>query len=447
MHLTSVDIAAAAGIGSIILYLLPSLIRTFETGLKSGAEWLLGWFFVRHKLDSYLAVCATMLQLQDSRNIGSSSRTYYYGGAHVKPLNRVRKIWFWYKHSHWRLYFYRGALVLFLPKGSTDATVWYLRGTVNWDRFLKESEEKGDREFKIVQGKRFRVTRHTGNAGGQMAALAAAVAAPKDGKAPEASGAAIDTEAAGLVNYVCWNRDDIGVNMEGSTLDDLSLSPSLQAVVNDVRYWHEEEQWFRDHGVPWRLGCLFYGKPGTGKTSLIRALCEDLDLPVHVFDLSNMDNRDFLTAWQSTRDPSGSRAVVLEDFDTVFHGRKPVKDGCQLTFEAILNAIDGVEREDGLLLFVTTNHREHIDPAMGVPDPTADDPTRSTRPGRLDLSVEFQGLDEDGRRKLGRRILDSSPDLERLVREGATDTAAQFQDRCVRHVRRAKWESRGRRAA
>lgn len=47
-----------------------------------------------------------------------------------------------------------------------------------------------------------------------------------------------------------------------------------------------------------------------------------------------------------------------------------------LTLSGLLNAIDGVASQEGRVLIMTTNHPEHLDPAL-------------TRPGRVDLSIAF----------------------------------------------------------
>lgn len=75
--------------------------------------------------------------------------------------------------------------------------------------------------------------------------------------------------------------------------------------------------------------------------------------------------------------PSGS-IILLEDIDAVFDKREKVEGGEQnrLSFSGLLNALDGAASKEGLLVFMTTNHKDKLDPAL-------------IRKGRADVHIEF----------------------------------------------------------
>lgn len=57
--------------------------------------------------------------------------------------------------------------------------------------------------------------------------------------------------------------------------------------------------------------------------------------------------------------------ILLEDIDAAFVDRKAAeKRGNHVTFSGLLNAIDGVAAHEGRILFLTTNHKEKIAPAL-----------------------------------------------------------------------------------
>ena len=66
-------------------------------------------------------------------------------------------------------------------------------------------------------------------------------------------------------------------------------------------------------------------------------------------------------------------------------------------------------------------------PSVGVP--TGD--WVSTRPGRLDLAVQFGPMDHAGKIALAELILDAGDEVQILASDLALVTAAQVQPRCA----------------
>jgi len=209
----------------------------------------------------------------------------------------------------------------------------------------------------------------------------------------------------------------------GNALGQQALDVTAQQTVEEARRWKTSEDWYKSRGIPWRRGWRFQGPPGTGKTSLVRALAEDLDLPVFVYDLATLFNNELQAAWQKML-ASVPCIALIEDIDAVFDGRTN-KAGGHLTFDCLLNCLDGVERADGVLLIVTTNDPAKLDSALSGA-------SGKDRPGRIDRVLEFGSLDEAGRRQLCQRILREWPENhDAVVQDGAGETGAQFQERCT----------------
>jgi len=128
-----------------------------------------------------------------------------------------------------------------------------------------------------------------------------------------------------------------------------------------------------DKGVPYRRGYLLHGPPGTGKTSFTQAIAGALKLNICYLNLSNgnMDDDGLNRALNNA--PSQS-IILLEDIDGIFVARESVNQGRDggVSFSGLLNALDGVRSQEGRILFMTTNHREKLDPAL-------------MRPGRADF--------------------------------------------------------------
>jgi len=234
-----------------------------------------------------------------------------------------------------------------------------------------------------------------------------------------------------------WEFDDIGQPHITDAINRMSLTQDQEAAFEDIKRWKDSEGWFKERGIPWKTGCLLVGRPGTGKTMFVRSTGQALDMPIFIFDLATMTNQDFVEAWNRIMDWLPC-IVMIDDIHAVFsgtHNITPHGEEAALSYDCLINTLDGVQNSEGVVIMITANDTSKVDPAIGGPD---GDGNMLTRPGRVNRIVQFRALDDAGREKMARRILgDFGEETWRpLVKANRGTTGAQFEHVCTQLARK-----------
>jgi chaperone BCS1 len=202
---------------------------------------------------------------------------------------------------------------------------------------------------------------------------------------------------------------------------------AARAIVDDARAFLRLERWYAERGIPYRRGYLLHGAPGSGKTSLVRAVAGELQLPVYQLPLSGagVDDEAFHRLLRGTARRS---VVLLEDVDA---GVSP--DGCEwtvdgstdgrrkvverenrenarggVTLRGLLGALDGVGAAEGRLLFMTCRDASALEPAL-------------IRPGRIDTRLAFEAPDKAQAKALFRHFYGLDDEKRHATEEAEAD--------------------------
>jgi len=180
------------------------------------------------------------------------------------------------------------------------------------------------------------------------------------------------------------NSDYDWINIECQIprkLNTVILKDRLQyQVLDDIKEFFKKENWYNKMGIPYRRGYLLHGCPGTGKTSLVKALAGELGIPIYILNISKEMKEDKFQSLIS--DVPQKSIIVIEDIDCLFTKKGEMDKKYNITFKTILNAIDGLISPYGTLLFLTTNHKLKLDEAL-------------IRPGRIDKKYKIDKMDQE----------------------------------------------------
>jgi len=202
-----------------------------------------------------------------------------------------------------------------------------------------------------------------------------------------------------------WSATKINVL---KTKENTFLSEEQENIFNIAQKFIKSENIYKDHGIPYKKGILLHGLPGTGKSSIGYALAHAFNLNIYKLDYKCLGSeQQFMTAVNNI--PVRS-LVIIEDIDTYKFAQdrndKKTKTDIAaeslsnisttlstiittdenkydipnttntIQMESVLHVLDGYTCLHGCIVIFTTNHMNHVDPAL-------------LRPGRIDHHYEF----------------------------------------------------------
>ena len=218
----------------------------------------------------------------------------------------------------------------------------------------------------------------------------------------------------------------INRNKEVDVFEHLFYPRNIMECRSRALKWFKNKHWYEQRNLQWKLGMMFHGVGGTGKSEFSRAIAKDLKIPIYQYFLNTLSDQEFMNEWEDMSTPC---IALFEDFDNVFHLRQAVKPQSALTFDCVLNQISGVNSKSGVLLIITTNDISKVDHAIGV---QASEDGLSSRPGRIDIVREFKHMDDECRLGMIKQIVIDWPEAHQHLVEKTKDmTAAQVQETCV----------------
>lgn len=155
------------------------------------------------------------------------------------------------------------------------------------------------------------------------------------------------------------------VDREGVFMDE-SLKEQIFRSVDT--FFADDRSFYQTYGVPYKRGILLYGKPGNGKTTLVKSISATVNAPVAYWQITEFTGSESIQQVFDAAVKLAPMVLVVEDIDSM-------PESCRSYF---LNTLDGATSREGIFLIGTTNYPEKIDPAL------------MNRAGRFDRAYEVK---------------------------------------------------------
>lgn len=174
----------------------------------------------------------------------------------------------------------------------------------------------------------------------------------------------------------------------------------IDAVKKHLDKFMETYEMYNSKQLSYKTGILLYGDPGTGKTSLAKAIASEYNRSICAITVSSIADIDFAElATMINNDIVDTYVVLFEDIDTIDNAlqtrrkskkknddydedddieEKPKKSRSDI-MNALMQFLDGVNSPNNVIFVATTNYVERLDEAF-------------VRAGRFDLKVEVKPL-------------------------------------------------------
>jgi AAA+ superfamily predicted ATPase len=221
------------------------------------------------------------------------------------------------------------------------------------------------------------------------------------------------------------------LDLRDKTWDDVVLPEGTRKLLQSVILRSiDHEQIMLKNGLSLKSGILLKGAPGNGKTTVLKVLIKEVGPEVTVIyaQPSHLSYAsDVKGVCEMAKDLAPS-ILILEDMDWIATERDISTDPAKVI--ELMNALDGIEEQNGVITIGTTNHADRIEAAV------------KNRPGRFDRVIEIPNPDEDCRRRMislftRRWKLSDGVQLDRVIKETEDLSGAHMADLCKTAARKA----------
>jgi AAA+ superfamily predicted ATPase len=208
--------------------------------------------------------------------------------------------------------------------------------------------------------------------------------------------------------------------------DDIILSDEIKhSIQKNVVEYIDRIPEIKAKGLPVKRGLLIHGDPGNGKTYLGKVLANNVDCTFIWIPFAGVSGEDmsYKDIFEMARELSPS-IVLMEDLasqggmDRREYGNGYVSSNLGL----LLNVLEGVEENDGVITIATENYVDNLDIAL------------RNRPGRFDIILHMPNPGFDQREQILANLLPEFPGgrIQALAHKSGGMSCAHLRELAIR---------------
>lgn len=160
--------------------------------------------------------------------------------------------------------------------------------------------------------------------------------------------------------------------------EDKIVTKFIDKFLSDMEYYEKKQ-------LNYKRGILLYSEPGTGKSSLVKALACKYKRSICQINIGSIDKVNFNELTSMINADDEKYIVLFEDIDTLYLNRdKITEDGKNYNdiINGLLQFLDSTASPNNVIFIATTNHFDRLDEAL-------------IRDGRFDLKLEIKPLKKE----------------------------------------------------
>ena len=170
----------------------------------------------------------------------------------------------------------------------------------------------------------------------------------------------------------------------------LFFDPGVEARIREhIDNWLANKDTMMSRGLLFKTGILLYGEPGTGKTSIAKAIATYLNCALITIDMSTFKYINIPDITETINADDSTYVILLDDIDVIITNSRDDESTLddKGMIHKMLSFLDSTNSPNNVFFVATTNKIELFDAAI-------------TRSGRFDDIIEIGDITKDTARKM-----------------------------------------------